>query len=1112
MKKHKKIKKVLSIGLSLCVVVTMAAPINVSAANISEVTVQDSDFKDGKHKVLDRKIDDMTITHNKDRDAKEILTNVKLGSLLVKGKSPRTTTVKFNDTTINSTTAKKDVKFVSGTGDNKMKTLDVDAVDCAVTSNIDTGTVTVESERTTVKLSGEVDSVSVEKEAEKSRVIANGNAKVSDIILKAEDSAFKASQQAEVETVTATQNASGAMISTGENSTVTNLINNAPKATSIINGTVTNVDIGKSATGSVTTTGGNSTIDTLNNKASDSNLTIQGTVDNVNLTNSAGGSTVKITATADVNSFATGAGDSTTTVEGTVENVTVKPKAEGADVSVAESGEVQLFKANATILVSVEGKVENLTVGKKAEEVTVEASETGTIASATINGGNATISTANDIKTLTTASNATATVNQIPVASNTTATAVVTASTNNDGNKQTNTNLVTSSNGIKTESNGTMTTTSTGTEYNVETTKYDSNGEKTESSITEGSITSTVGGGTQNVATTTTTTYTKDENGELQENPPETVTTTTDRDKDGTITGSNTVQGGRDPIENPGGDQDNNYKPDDNTTGGDQSGDNTTGGDQSGDNTTGGDQSGDNTTGGDQSGDNTTGGDQSGDNTTGGDQSGDNTTGGDQNTTTTYTVTYRSDGSTYTTQSATSENNYTITAPSTPSIAGYTFNGWYTEAGTQVTFPLTVSSDITLTARWLTNYTVTYRSDGSTYATQTVANGRSTYAPTAPAREGYAFVGWYADAALTTRVTFPMSVSGNTTLYAGWTVGNGSAEASVQIGENVALFYTSLEEAVDAANKADSAVTITLRDDITVKDTIEFSGNSNMITLNLNGNDITSEKEVIRVGNGTATGKVAITGTGTIARTTDTGNVIALYKNSTLDLGGTSAGVVTVYYSNEATNNPAQGAVAVYGGSLETVLTVNRATITDTTYGITPFGACTVNIYEGATIESTTEKDGDPNAAISGNGSNGAGGTVINVYGGIIRGGDYNVGIYQPQTGTLNIEGGEISGIAGLDIKAGTVTVSGGEITGTALSAQNVDAAIYRGISGANAKAGAITVIQKAGYSVGTDEIKVEVTGGTIEGDILKVTESVNGNHTYNVTTSVPDTSVVELQ
>lgn len=69
----------------------------------------------------------------------------------------------------------------------------------------------------------------------------------------------------------------------------------------------------------------------------------------------------------------------------------------------------------------------------------------------------------------------------------------------------------------------------------------------------------------------------------------------------------------------------------------------------------------------------------------------------------------------------------------------------------------------------LQSYTVTFESHGGTaVAAQTIEEGSSAQRPADPVRTGYAFGGWYEDAAATIPYTFGTAVNSNLTLHAKW--------------------------------------------------------------------------------------------------------------------------------------------------------------------------------------------------------------------------------------------------------------------------------------------------------------------------------------------------------
>lgn len=106
---------------------------------------------------------------------------------------------------------------------------------------------------------------------------------------------------------------------------------------------------------------------------------------------------------------------------------------------------------------------------------------------------------------------------------------------------------------------------------------------------------------------------------------------------------------------------------------------------------------------------------------------------------------------------------------------GYVFGGWYDNEdlnGSAVTFPYAVKKETVLYAKWTEKrpdtFTVTFNSNGgsavSAQQTTTVAT------EPIPTRSGnYLFEGWFEQSDFSgTRVTFPYTVTADTTLYAKW--------------------------------------------------------------------------------------------------------------------------------------------------------------------------------------------------------------------------------------------------------------------------------------------------------------------------------------------------------
>ena len=107
----------------------------------------------------------------------------------------------------------------------------------------------------------------------------------------------------------------------------------------------------------------------------------------------------------------------------------------------------------------------------------------------------------------------------------------------------------------------------------------------------------------------------------------------------------------------------------------------------------------------------------------------------------------------------------------TPTRSGYTFAGW------EPSVAATVTDNAVYTAQWAKNsssshhstrYTLHYESNGGTaYKDERYSSGTKVTLDKTPTRESYTFTGWYADKALTDKIT-NVKMTGNKTVYAGW--------------------------------------------------------------------------------------------------------------------------------------------------------------------------------------------------------------------------------------------------------------------------------------------------------------------------------------------------------
>jgi uncharacterized repeat protein (TIGR02543 family) len=99
---------------------------------------------------------------------------------------------------------------------------------------------------------------------------------------------------------------------------------------------------------------------------------------------------------------------------------------------------------------------------------------------------------------------------------------------------------------------------------------------------------------------------------------------------------------------------------------------------------------------------------------------------------------------------------------------GFIFEGWYTTAGKKITANTIVNQNIDAHARW--RITLSFDTNGGDAIEPiTPIENQPVGALPIPVKNGYAFEGWYADAALTIPVTSTSSFAANTTLYAKWT-------------------------------------------------------------------------------------------------------------------------------------------------------------------------------------------------------------------------------------------------------------------------------------------------------------------------------------------------------
>lgn len=141
------------------------------------------------------------------------------------------------------------------------------------------------------------------------------------------------------------------------------------------------------------------------------------------------------------------------------------------------------------------------------------------------------------------------------------------------------------------------------------------------------------------------------------------------------------------------------------------------------------------------------------------------------------TVTFNANGGSVSLSSRTVTYGSTYGDLPTPTRAGYTFNGWYTNTNytTQVTSStkVTNSSNHTIYAKWSVNkYTLTFNANRGSVSpsSRTVTYGATYGTLPTPTRDYYTFGGWYTNTNYTTQVSSSTKMgAGNVTIYAKWT-------------------------------------------------------------------------------------------------------------------------------------------------------------------------------------------------------------------------------------------------------------------------------------------------------------------------------------------------------
>ena len=166
-----------------------------------------------------------------------------------------------------------------------------------------------------------------------------------------------------------------------------------------------------------------------------------------------------------------------------------------------------------------------------------------------------------------------------------------------------------------------------------------------------------------------------------------------------------------------------------------------------------------------------------------------------------YKVTFDATGGTPTPSPVLVAVNTPVSKPTDPTMAGYTFTGWYTAQSTKWDFVTPVTEDMILYAGWKKDepqptptpvppsggssgdgnmenaFRVLFNDGAATLSVVTdLSYGDKLTNPETPVKDGYTFAGWYKDSACTQAWDFETGIPGDMTLYAKWTAAGSSGE------------------------------------------------------------------------------------------------------------------------------------------------------------------------------------------------------------------------------------------------------------------------------------------------------------------------------------------------
>ena len=269
----------------------------------------------------------------------------------------------------------------------------------------------------------------------------------------------------------------------------------------------------------------------------------------------------------------------------------------------------------------------------------------------------------------------------------------------------------------------------------------------------------------------------------------------------------------------------------------------------------------------------------------------------------------------------------------------------------------------------------------------------------------------------------------------------GSFEACGVTDDGYTSYFNTLYDAIEHCDS------VTLLEDVDVSPL-------NIVkdyTLDMNGHSITANDNAFNI-------ITPVTGTPESANIVITNSAAAesvIYGG--IEISNKTKSNDAVYYTFTLDKNvkvSADIAMRVFGNGAEESVTVN--------------------------INGKVESTGD-DAAIQGNGQKD--GTVININGGAVVDGGNAAGIYHPQNGVLNINGGTVKGYTGIYMRDGELNISGGSIIGTGDPASHPDA------TGGYLPTGDALVVDNSGYS--PEPPTVNIIGGSFASEKAEAVSSV---------------------